>query len=91
MTADQLKALVELAGTDNACASFKNTLGPPTVFSAALFPSLLTLSETVGAKQLLLNPDSTVRKMRLDAAAWDIDTPEDLEHLRDSSAYIFGN
>lgn len=75
VTADQLKALVELAGAGNACASFKNTLGPPAVFSAALFPSLLTLSEAVGAKQLLLNPDSMVRKMRLDAAAWDIDTP----------------
>ncbi|MDB3933572.1 nucleotidyltransferase family protein [Luminiphilus sp.] len=91
VTADQLKALVELAGAGNACASFKNTLGPPAVFSAALFPSLLTLSEAVGAKQLLLNPDSTVRKMRLDAAAWDIDTPEDLEQLSDSSAYTFGN
>lgn len=91
VTADQLKALVELAGTDNACASFKNTLGPPAVFSAALFPSLLSLSEVVGAKRLLLNSDYKVRKMRLDAAAWDIDTPEDLERLSDASYYIFGN
>ncbi|MDG1034605.1 MAG: hypothetical protein P8O92_10205, partial [Luminiphilus sp.] len=75
----------------NACATFKDTLGPPAIFSATLFPTLLTLSEAVGAKQLLLNPDSTVRKMRLDAAAWDIDTPEDLEQLSDSSAYTFGN
>ena len=91
VTADQLKALVELAGEGNACASFKNTLGPPAIFSAPLFPTLLTLSEAVGAKQLLLNSDYTVRKMRLDAAAWDIDTPEDLERLSDANAYIFGN
>ena len=91
VTADQLKALVELAGEGNACASFKNTLGPPAIFSATLFPSLLTLSEAMGAKQLLFNSDYTVRRMRLDAAAWDIDTPEDLERLIDASTYIFGN
>ena len=91
VTADQLQALVELAGEANACASFKNTLGPPAIFSATLFPSLLTLPKTGGAKQLLLNSNYTVRKMPLDAAAWDIDTPEDLERLIDTSAYIFGN
>lgn len=62
-------------------AQYGSTLGAPAVFPSSSFRDLAELRGDRGAQSLFKrNPDRVVR-VRMDSAAIDIDTPEDLLHL----------
>lgn len=58
-------------------ASYGDTLGVPALFSADLFPELLTLSGQKGAKAMISKYSKTLTKLPLPAALIDLDTPEE--------------
>lgn len=55
--------------------------GPPVVFPANCFNSLMRLEGDQGARSLLIDTKFSTRGLAFDAAAIDIDTPEDLAKL----------
>lgn len=60
------------------CSSFGVASGPPVVFPADLFPELALLDGDTGARGVLeRNPERVIR-MKIEAAATDVDTPGDL-------------
>jgi molybdenum cofactor cytidylyltransferase len=61
-----------------AC-EYENTLGVPALFSANIFPDLLTLEPSHGAKTLLKKHRQRVISVEFPEGAFDIDTPEDYE------------
>ena len=62
-------------------AQYGSTLGAPAVFPASRFRDLVELRGDRGAQALFKrNPDRVIR-VRMDSAAIDIDTPEDLLRL----------
>lgn len=58
-------------------AFYGNTLGVPALFSADLFPELLTLSGQKGAKAIISKYRQSLAKLDLPAAKLDLDTPEE--------------
>ena len=68
-------------GGGAVAARYAGTVGVPAVFGRAMFPALLSLDRTGGAKGLLSGPD--VVTIDLPTAAVDIDTPEDYRQLCD--------
>ena len=60
---------------------FSGTSGPPVLFASALFDQLEDLHGVVGAREILRRSSSILRTVEFEAAAIDIDTPEDLEAL----------
>ena len=60
------------------------TAGPPVLFGPAAFDSLATLCGDQGARQLFTDERFMLRTVACEAAAIDIDRPEDLQSLRDS-------
>jgi molybdenum cofactor cytidylyltransferase len=80
VTPGALRALSDhqqCTGAKITASRYSGTLGPPALFTAALFPRLLGLYGPAGAKSLFDDPD--VESLPLPQAAFDIDTPEDLE------------
>jgi CTP:molybdopterin cytidylyltransferase MocA len=62
-------------------AQYGSTVGAPAVFPASNFRDLAELRGDRGAQSLFKrNPDRVIR-VRMDSAAIDIDTPEDLLRL----------
>lgn len=59
-------------------AEYGGTLGVPALFSRAMFIDLLRLEGDKGARDLIRNSKNT-KRIILDEAAFDIDTPEDME------------
>ncbi len=68
-----------------AAAEYAGTLGVPAVFGRAHFEALCSLSPAAGAAHLLRRPDPSVCRVAMPQAAVDIDTPNDLERLRDAA------
>ena len=62
--------------------AFAGTVGPPVLFPRGTFDALGTLSGDTGAKRILEDPRFDVRTVPFEDAATDIDTPADLEKLR---------
>ena len=92
VSSSELETLIAQAvDGGSACAGFSGTVGPPAVFSRALYPDLLTLNAENGAKKLLTDPAKQVTVVPMKSAGWDIDSKDDLERLSDVSSYIFGN
>jgi molybdenum cofactor cytidylyltransferase len=60
---------------------FASVSGPPVLFAGALFDQLEDLHGDVGAREILRRSSSILRTVEFEAAAIDIDTPEDLEAL----------
>lgn len=60
-------------------AAYADTAGPPAIFPRALFPLLQGSAGETGAKQLVLRPET--RRIGMPDAAYDVDTPGDLELL----------
>ena len=60
---------------------FSGISGPPVLFASALFDQLEDLHGDVGARDILRRSSSILRTVEFEAAAIDIDTPEDLEAL----------
>ncbi len=66
-----------------ACA-YAGSLGAPALFARAHFEALRGLGGDRGAKALLLERESEVRRVEFPDGAIDIDTPQDYEELRRS-------
>jgi molybdenum cofactor cytidylyltransferase len=60
---------------------YAGTRGVPALFTRACFEQLLSLPDDSGAKALLEARPDEVATVEFPAAAWDIDTPEDLHPL----------
>ena len=64
-----------------AAAEYANTIGVPAVFGRAHFAALCSLPPAAGAARLLRRGNPRLRRVPMPEAAWDIDTPDDLERL----------
>jgi molybdenum cofactor cytidylyltransferase len=62
-------------------SEYQNTLGVPALFSAQLFPELLTLDSQTGAKQLIKKYQAQAISISCPEGAFDIDTPADYDNL----------
>lgn len=84
VTSDDLRRLVSAwRGHENgiAAATYERHAGVPAMFPRAYFSELAELRGDEGARKLLLrNPDRLVR-VPMPNAAFDLDTPEDLQAL----------
>ena len=82
VTADHLVALQRAAHREHVVAStYAGRRGVPALFPAFSFPSLQQLAGDRGARELLAQED--VVGLPLQHGDFDIDTPEDLERLRE--------
>ncbi len=75
-----LEKIIEIFKKNNTslvAAFYENTLGVPALFSADLFPELLTLSGQKGAKAIINKYSESLAKLDLPAAKLDLDTPEE--------------
>lgn len=66
-----------------ACSSYAGTQGPPVIFPSGFFKDLLTITGDKGARAILKQHANCVDAIDMDAAAVDIDTPDDLSALED--------
>ena len=85
ITADHLLALMkEWQSSSSAivASEFADIVGPPVIFPAACFPSLLKLQGDQGARKVIEENKSNVIGVPFAEAAVDIDTPEDLRMLQ---------
>ncbi len=73
---------LEKAADDIIVSEYSDVQGPPIIFPAHCFDSLMKLQGDHGARALLSDSRYSVRGLVFDAAAVDIDTPEDLARLR---------
>jgi len=73
-----LLEIIEIFNKNNSplvAAAYGDTLGVPALFSADLFPRLLTLSGREGAKKIIHQVQGKLTKWPLPAAKIDLDTP----------------
>ena len=85
ITAEHLNSLLgewKKAADDIIVSEYSGVQGPPVVFPAHCFDSLMRLEGDQGARALLKDSRYSVKGLVFDAAAVDIDTPEDLENLQ---------
>ena len=85
ITAEHLNSLLkerEKAADDIIVSEYSAVQGPPVIFPAHCFDSLLKLEGDQGARVLLKGSRYTVKGLSFEAATVDIDTPEDLENLQ---------
>lgn len=78
---NQLIAAYRFTGKSIVASEYANTLGVPALFSRALFPELMNLSATAGAKYLIKKYFHTVFPVPFPEGAIDIDTPKDYQQL----------
>lgn len=64
-----------------AAAHYNDILGVPAIFDQSVFPKLLALEGTEGARKILMEAKEEVAVMDLPEAKFDLDTPEDYERL----------
>lgn len=84
ITAQHLNSLLsewQKAPDDIIVSRYSGIEGPPVVFPANCFDSLMKLEGDQGARSLLSGNRYSVKGLAFDAAAIDIDTPEDLAKL----------
>ena len=62
-------------------SEYSGIQGTPVIFPAQWFDDLMKLKGDQGARSLLTNPEFSIRGLAFDAAAIDIDTPEDFAKL----------
>ena len=80
ITTTHLSEIIEKFKKNNTplvAAAYGNTLGVPALFSADLFPRLLTLSGKEGAKKIIHQVRDKLTKWPLPVAKIDLDTPEE--------------
>ncbi len=85
ITAEHLNSLLEeleKAADDIIVSEYSDVQGPPIIFPAHCFDSLMKLQGDHGARALLSDSRYSVRGLVFDAGTVDIDTPEDLARLR---------
>ena len=73
------------SGSDReiVATAFGDAIGPPALFPRACFDDLASLSSDAGGRQLFDDDRFTLRTVRFEDAAVDIDTRDDLASLRD--------
>ncbi|MCP5091501.1 MAG: nucleotidyltransferase family protein, partial [Gammaproteobacteria bacterium] len=84
ITAEHLQSLVdEWTGADDeiVATAFAETLGPPVLFPSDSFSALAALTGDQGARAILRDRRFSIKTVRFDEAAVDIDTPADLASL----------
>lgn len=62
-------------------SAYQETLGVPSLFSKTLFPLLMDLKQSSGAKQIIRQFPAETQNISFPAGAIDIDTPQDAEKL----------
>lgn len=81
VTAGHVRALVDAwSGADGeiVATEFGGRCGPPVLFSRSCFDDLVALQGDSGGRELLSDERFSVKKIRFEPAAVDIDTPADL-------------
>ena len=84
ITTGHIQALIDTwSGIDDeiVATSFADSLGPPVLFPRAYFEDIAALQGDNGGKHLLHDTRFKVSTVRFEAAAVDIDTPNDLANL----------
>ncbi len=84
ITAEHLQSLVDEwtgAGDEIVATAFAETLGPPVLFPSDSFSALAALTGDQGARAILRDRRFSIKTVRFDEAAVDIDTPADLASL----------
>ncbi len=84
LTTEHLSALINEwleAPNEIVISEYSGVKGPPVVFPAHYFNSLLKLEGDQGARSVLADTKCPVRGLAFEAAAVDIDTPGDLAKL----------
>lgn len=71
--------LANFDGEHPVCAFYAGKRGVPALFAKAQFPLLGELNGDQGAKTILYRSELQVSEFPLPEAAWDIDTPEQLQ------------
>jgi molybdenum cofactor cytidylyltransferase len=79
---DELIAAHRRTGAPIVACEYAETVGVPALFSRALFDELAALGGDTGAKQVIARHVDEVVRVPFPAAAFDVDTPEDLARLR---------
>ena len=85
VTAQHVETLVRTwsgAQDQIVATAFSGTVGPPVLFPSGAFDALGRLSGDTGARSVLRDPWVDLRTVPFEDAAIDIDTPADLERLR---------
>jgi len=84
VTAGHISALIETwdgEATTIIASAYSETIGPPVLFGRSYFEKLGKLSGDKGAKSVLRENPRSVQSVYFEPAAFDIDTPGDLETL----------
>jgi len=84
LTVEHLSALINEwleAPNEIVISEYSGVKGPPVVFPAHCFDSLMKLEGDQGARSILTDTKHSVRALAFEAAAVDIDTPGDLAKL----------
>jgi molybdenum cofactor cytidylyltransferase len=85
LTSGTLNALIEAHATTSCrivASTYGEVIGVPALFDNSLFPELLNLQGTQGAKQILQRYPQDVHKVAFVGGEIDIDTAADYERLR---------
>ena len=80
----QLIAAQQKTGKPIIASSYANTLGVPALFERSYFEALLALPDASGAKKLIQEQADDVTSIAFEDGAFDIDTPEDFERLKEN-------
>ena len=78
---DALAAAWRAGGRPLVAALYGGELGVPALFDRSLFPELAALAGDAGAKRVLSRHREAAIAVPLPAAAFDVDTPDDLARL----------
>lgn len=83
---DLLNSLIlvkEKSGKGIVACSYSHTLGVPAIFDRAYFEEMVSLKGSEGAKKVILKNSDDVFPIDFPLGAVDLDTPEDIEKLKD--------
>ncbi len=84
VTAQHVRSLIDTwsgAADEIVATSFAGAAGPPVLFPRDCFPDLLQLQGDTGGKHLLEDPRFRVTTITFEAAAVDVDTPDDIRRV----------
>ena len=84
VTGGHLRALIAAWDGEEGsivATAYAGTQGPPVLFGGTYFSELATLDDDSGAKGVLRAHADRVRTVRFEPAAFDVDTPVDLDRL----------
>ena len=84
VTDDHLHALIakwHQSTTAIVASNYAGTLGPPVIFPARCFADLQALQGDCGARRVIASDSQRVHSLQFEDAAFDIDSPDDLEAI----------